>query len=52
MGDVIIITLLAVVVVLIVRSMIKNRRAGRTCSGCSCHCESCSAECSQQKPKE
>ena len=41
-GDLLVIAVLAGVVTLIVRSMWKNRRAGKGCAGCS----GCSGNCS------
>ena len=40
MGDILVIAVLAVVVVLVVRRMVKNRKAGGSCS-CSGNCSQC-----------
>ncbi len=48
MGDAIVLTVLAVVIYLVVRSMVKNYKKGG-CSGCSGNCSGCSAGCSHTK---
>ena len=44
MGDIIVLSVLAGVVILAVRSMIKSRKSGccGSCSGCSGNCAACS----------
>ena len=50
MGDIIVLTVLAGIVLLAVRSMLKSRARGGCsgCSGCSGSCSSCSG-CSSKK---
>ena len=50
MGDIIVLTVLAGIVLLAVRSMLKSRTRGGCsgCSGCSGSCSSCSG-CSSKK---
>ena len=47
MGDVIVLTILGAVVLLAVRSMLKNRKNGccGSCSGCSGNCSGCNRGC-------
>lgn len=49
MGDIIVLLILAVVVVLVVRSMWMNHKKGGHCAGCSGNCGSCSAGCDKQE---
>ena len=45
MGDLIVLAAIAVVVFFVVRSMVKDHKNGKHCSGCSGTCSSCSAGC-------
>ena len=45
MGDIIVLTVLAGIVLLAVRSLLKSRASGG-CSGCSGGCSGCSGGCS------
>ena len=49
MGDVIVLTVLAGVVLLAVRSLLKSRKAGKFsgCSGCSGSCSGCNRGCTK-----
>lgn len=42
MGDIIVIAVLVVIVGAVIRSMIKERKNGGGCSGCSGNCSTCS----------
>ena len=46
MGDVIVLFILGIIVALVIRSMWKQYKKGGGCSGCSCNCENCKANCS------
>ena len=46
MGDVIVLFILGIIVALVIRSMWKQHKKGGGCSGCSCNCENCKANCS------
>ena len=41
MGDIIVIAVLVLVCAVIIRSMLKNRKKGNHCSGCSGDCSKC-----------
>ena len=45
MGDFVVLAVLAVIIFLVVRSMVKSHKNGGHCSGCSCGCSNCSASC-------
>ena len=47
MGDILVLSVLAVIVFLAVRSMLKNRKKGccGSCSGCSGGCSGCARGC-------
>lgn len=49
MGDIIVLAVLAVIIYLVVRSMVKIHKRGGCCSGCSGNCSGCSAECAGQR---
>lgn len=40
-GTILVLIILAVVMALVIRSMIRNKKKGRTCGGCSCSCGGC-----------
>lgn len=40
-GTALIIAILAVIVGLIIRSMVKNKKSGNSSCGCGCGCENC-----------
>lgn len=42
MGDIIVLAVLGVIVAAVIRSMIKERKNGGGCSGCSGNCSTCS----------
>ena len=46
MGDVIVLFILGFIVALVIRSMWIQHKKGGGCSGCSCNCENCKANCS------
>ena len=46
MGDFIVLAVLVLIIALIIFSIWRNHKKGKTCSGCSCNCGNCSSECS------
>lgn len=52
MGDIIVLAALAVIVILVIRSMWKNHKKGGGCAGCSCNCGNCSRGCHSQSKEE
>ncbi|MGI6008239.1 MAG: FeoB-associated Cys-rich membrane protein [Ruminococcus sp.] len=45
MGTLIVGLILLAVICLVVRKMIKDKKEGKTCSGCGCGCEGCHGSC-------
>ncbi len=45
MGDVIVIAILSAIVGLVVRSMWRNHKEGKTSCGCAGNCSNCAAQC-------
>lgn len=50
MGDFIVIAILAVIVGLVIRKMIKDKRAGKSSCGCDCGCCSMAGSCHTKLP--
>ncbi|MEE1315034.1 MAG: FeoB-associated Cys-rich membrane protein [Faecalimonas sp.] len=48
MGDILVLAVLGVIVVLVIRSMWKNHKEGKTCGSCAGNCSGCARSCKRE----
>lgn len=49
LGTFVVLAILIVIVAFVIKAMVKDKKSGKTCSGCSGSCSGCYGSCSANK---